>query len=932
MFRVSPNDIRRLQGAGGEPFTLFVDDLIRAEAAGGGVPDTEIRTNLKTTAPDGGVDTQVRVAIPGDPTGRLRRPTIWQYKASSGEGVDARHEIADAKYAASLIGQGYAYRLCICDELPPERSEALKHSFVDRIRAINPDAPEPEIVTASDLAAWAARFPTVVLRHFGSYMRGQFLTLHAWRGSITAVTSEYVRVAEWESVASRIRDQVDFRRQVPQATLALRGEAGVGKTRLVYEVLAAVDGVAQLLVYTNDEDTVLELAHSLARDQASYAILVADECSLDTRARLDNVLQGARNRVRVIAIDSSSERPPALQRENQLEKLTDEIVNQILERNFPEVPAERRRGYAILSRGYVRFAAELCRSDTRIAQDGYLGPVLPDIEAYLRRQMPDEHLRVLEAASLLTKVGARGDVEHELGSLCQIIGMEPRAFTEIADRVHDSPGFMGRGGRYHYVTPEIVARAAFGMAWQRWAAADPKAFLGKVPGGILQQFLQRIARSAPDDVRELVSRFFVDWAGTVQPGQLAALSVADRLVALVEAGPALYLPMLRGLIERSTQDELLGVTGDSQNGRWGPRRHFVWLAERLAAFPEHFASAEEILLRLALAESEPRIGNNATAIWGQLFRIALSGTAVPFEDRLQRLGECVFSSDSRISMLALGALDGVIESRAMRMSGPFVVAGRVRPQEWLPQTNRQYAECSGAAVGLLQRAAESGSADISQRARAVAIGKLWQLLGSGHLSALRSILPLPSLDDATRAKLVSGVADYVRLHREPAQEGRLPESYLQEIESWLASLKPSDFHGRLVTAVGAEPWHHLRPEDEGQWKRELRSLASECVRAPGLLDEELGWICSAEAKGAAYFGDELAQVDEDAALLEEVFGSVLQHQSALFARGYVLGCLRSRRDRIPSINEWIERIERESPQLAYDLFIVGLGDTHALER
>ena len=83
MFRVSPNDIRRLQGAGGEPFTLFVDDLIRAQAAAGGIPDREIRTTLKTTEPDGGVDTQVRGPVPSDPTGRLRHhPTIWQYKTS----------------------------------------------------------------------------------------------------------------------------------------------------------------------------------------------------------------------------------------------------------------------------------------------------------------------------------------------------------------------------------------------------------------------------------------------------------------------------------------------------------------------------------------------------------------------------------------------------------------------------------------------------------------------------------------------------------------------------------------------------------------------------------------------------------------------------------------------------------------------------------
>lgn len=108
MFRVSPHDIERLQGAGGELFTEFVDDLIHAQAAASSVPDREIRTTLKTTERDGGVDTQVRVPVPNDPTGRLRdHPTIWQYKTSA-KALTPSREIKAGKYAAGLIREGYA--------------------------------------------------------------------------------------------------------------------------------------------------------------------------------------------------------------------------------------------------------------------------------------------------------------------------------------------------------------------------------------------------------------------------------------------------------------------------------------------------------------------------------------------------------------------------------------------------------------------------------------------------------------------------------------------------------------------------------------------------------------------------------------------------------------------------------------------------------
>jgi hypothetical protein len=412
MFRVTANEIRRLQGSGGVPFTLFVDDLIRATAAAEGVPDAEIRTNLKTTTPDGGVDTEVRVRLPHDPTGRFRHPTLWQYKASGGKGVSAAREIGGGKYAADLIRRGYAYRLCICDDLAPRRSDTLRRLFADRIGSVNPDAPDPEIVTASDLAVWANRFPGVVIRHLRPGMPGRWMSLDAWGRSVTAVTPQYVSVPEWGNVASRIREHADLGREAPEAVLSLRGEAGVGKTRLVYETLAAAQGAAPLVIYMDDGDAAIDLAYWAAKQPDVGVVLIVDECGLPERLRLAELLRGVECRVRLVAITNSDEMPPALQSDSQLASLGAEVVQQILERNFPGVPADRRRGYAELSGGYVRFAAELCRSNATIELNGYVGPVLQRIEEYLCRRIPGDELRVLESVSLLTKVGARGDVAH----------------------------------------------------------------------------------------------------------------------------------------------------------------------------------------------------------------------------------------------------------------------------------------------------------------------------------------------------------------------------------------------------------------------------------------------------------------------------------------------------------------------------------------
>src|SRR5260370_35111212 len=75
------------------------------------------------------------------------------------------------------------------------------------------------------------------------------------------------------------------------------------------------------------------------------------------------------------------------------------------------------------------------------------------------------------------------------------------------------------------------------------------------------------------------------------------------------------------------------ILGYAYGAQWGPRRTLVWLFERLVSFPQYFDDCEASLFRLALEESEPQIGNNATAIWANLFSIYLSGTPTPFRKR-----------------------------------------------------------------------------------------------------------------------------------------------------------------------------------------------------------------------------------------------------------------------------------------------------------
>jgi hypothetical protein len=161
MWNLDQTDFALIRGGGGEPFTHFVDALIRAHGFVHGVGEAEILTSLRANVADGGVDTQVRRAMGNDSTEFLRIPTCWQYKAMSHSDVSEDDLIRETQkhYAAKLIAQGYGYRLAICDSMVASKQTDWEEILTRAAREINPQAPEARVVTASQLASWANQYP-----------------------------------------------------------------------------------------------------------------------------------------------------------------------------------------------------------------------------------------------------------------------------------------------------------------------------------------------------------------------------------------------------------------------------------------------------------------------------------------------------------------------------------------------------------------------------------------------------------------------------------------------------------------------------------------------------------------------------------------------------------------------------------------------------
>jgi hypothetical protein len=930
MWQVDLNQLSVLRGGGGEPFLRFVTSLVRAEAALAGLPPSEIDSTQRANLPDGGVDLVVRARVPADRSGWLGEPTCWQVKAQSAAEIsdaDLRREVHKT-HTRELIRQGHAYRFCLIGDVTPARKDAWESLLLTEARGIAPDTRVPRVVDGEALCAWAGRFPGVQLAHLGD-RGGPAFDLDTWRRQITSLTARYVEVESWQPVADEVRRHVDFSTRPMEPCLPVRGVSGVGKTRLVFETLAAAN-VADLVVYTSDEQIAKDLAYRIARQRIA-AVLVADECSARARLEINNTLSGETGHVRVICIDNAAERLRSVASESWLETMPEESAAAVLAANFPAVPPERRRLYVRLTRGFIRFAADMCARDP----EGFsvaLPPALASVEEYVRRRLPEPHLRVLEAVALLPRVGCWGDVAGELDVLCGAVGLRPDEVRETGERIRGAPGFVARAGRYLYVTPHIVTQVVFRSAWRRWVAPDPVRFLGLLDGETLARLLEQVAVHGDEEIRRESAGFFRRFLDDIGVEDLAAPAPLGVVESLVEARPSDHLPWLRRLLESASPAAIAALGGNEPGASTSPaRRRLVWLAERLLSFPEWFRDAEAILWALASQETET-YGNNASAIWKQAFRIVLSGTSVPFDERLPLLEARAREADAAQEQLVTGAFEGIFGLRPLRAVSFSLVAGRVPPRDWAPESRDAEERCHMAALDGLQRLLDGARPEFRERLRGMLVERLGEFVGRGLVERLRPLLPTEELSPDLRLTLIRGLEDMVEgTSIQGPRVERWNAAMRPAIEHWLDEVRPRDLHSTLVATISRSPWDLALHTSEGEWHPKLRALAEELLD-PSRLQPELPFLVSPQATSAVGLGDVLGALDEGARLLALIADASGEGSSLGLLRGYLYSLLRRHPRHTSAVAAVLDALTAQRPREAFEL-LPYLGErVGALER
>jgi hypothetical protein len=951
IWKISVEDVERLKGFDRE-FAELMNDLLYQEARGGGLSDTDLRLNMNVLAPDGGVDAAVDKAIPGPggASGYFGVPTCWQYKATStgnikppkgetgGQPAGIAHEMNKPE-VRNLISRGYGYRFCITDELTPPRIAEWEGWMDDEAKKIKSDAAPSRVLTASRLKDWINRYAGLI-RSIRTDL-GPFRDFKTWGHEIQHLTNHYHPVPAWADKLQTIREFADFSRQPSRAVLPIRGEAGVGKTRCVYEALLLNQGIKSVVVYTTNESDAEDLANQLTANPELTALIVADECSQLTAVKLDRNLRAHSKRLRVISIDNQQQSEQTSLGELRLDRLTRDDVEKILAINYQGLPPDRLRAFANLSEGFVRLAVDLCDNDHLIPPDGSIGISLTEFfrRTYLAARLEDEELNAVLIVSLVTRVGFTGDVSSQLEDLCKMfpdVGLSAARVIHIARKLKQSPGFIAIGERYLYVTPRLIAQAAFRAAWDRWARHAPNDLFVHLTRDLTDQFMRQLRDAGTDEMRRASSDFFMTWTSNFSEEDLADESKVLLLVRLADVEPNTLLPQIRRLIQSVSITNLRSLHASAgldvqdygliQRGHKSQeaRRQLVWFAERFLMLPEHFADAEQILYRLALAETES-YGNNAAGVWRQIFQFLLSGTPMPFRERLDILEARFEAANDESIKLLVGGLDSAITGfahGASRVLGPSMVAGRIPPPDWRPASDEEFEACWTAAVSLLQRLARHTQPLIRERALKLTVDRFSTLVLLGSLNLVQDIFDDSSrLTDTLLAKLLHEIDQFLEVFCK-GDSRRVPESTESRVRLWRGQLVPSSLHGKIVASVGQEAWWQFRT---GQTDIDpvTEDLSRTLLEDSAAFDRELPWLLSGEANSAFQFGVTLGELDEAGSLLEQILDAAVGRSHLGFARGYVKALAERHPLQIDRINLLLDRYEQEYSKSIFDIISTG---------
>ena len=927
-FTVTGEDVMRLREW---EIPDFLRSLLHAEAEANGLPLDDIHVAEDYFVPDGGEDAHMQWEGGPDRTAYVpARYTQFQVKTGNVTSARAAKEVltkkGDIKKMVRTALEADAHYVLLCTKsLTAKQAQDIRDGIRKSVRQAGlPVANERiHIRDADQLAKWTNSYPAIVARlkeRTRSNATGPFRSWIRWADRSEHLLSPFVDDERLPEVRSRILSKIGE----PGTAIRVVGAAGVGKSRLVLESLCPSDDqdredqgvpIHELVLYADQsevDETSICGAIDVLVNTGARAIAVVDGCPQDTHQRLAAMITEPRSRLSLVTIDtdeaySASAHDPSTVLVDLAPK---SVTESIIDRELPGLPSEDRRRLLLFSRGFPMIAARVANAWGQHKPVPYSTDMC-FVETFVAGRSDPDPDNAMRTAML---IAAFGKILHttnrsQATELAGWGGISAPDMHGAIERLLDR-GVIQRRGREVVLQPRPVAMRLTERQWREWT---PEQRL-EVLAGDVEPYLRTHA------ARQLEWLNDTDIAKEVAAVALRTNGPFDGYERLCRPGNASVLHRFAAIdaelavdcIRRALDDvtDLRAVEGQI-------RRDLVETIERIAFPAGTFDEAASLMLRLAVAETEHGISNNATGQFAALFPRLGGATEADGPTRIAFLRGVANTNDSRQRSIVVDALLAGVEMSNLRWVGAETHGSRPALESWVPATRKEAADYVTECVDLLTDYAIADD-EVGREARTGLGLALRSLVSFGLIDIVERVVEKVRSATGGWSEAIMSLGHFIRF-----DAASVASDVPNRVRAMIELLQPAALSERIRDLVSNMSWDYPNGEDldydeqAGRQIETVHAIAAEALGQTSVLATQLPHLSRGSQRWAGEFGKFIgARIESPEEWLQRIATAIREMPNEDQNFDLLAGFLEGLSERDSKAVDAFKRYVAQSPDLA----------------
>lgn len=659
--------------------------------------------------------------------------------------------------------------------------------------------------------------------------------------------------------------------ETTKSTLRVKGLSGLGKSRLVFEVIKAADtSIQEKVAYLKASTQSINLPSALkdAIKQDYEGILIVDNCKPDLHAELAREVMKDSSRVLLISLDYSLDNLSSTHgKEWVIGRMEDRKIKAMLEPEFGDKIPDLER-IAKFAQGFPKMAFLI--SQARLANETDLGKLNDDdLANKLLGPISIEQENILRACSLFDLFGSEAELANDYKYIADNIAKVKHESFYACLKQFQEKGLIDKSGRYSQLVPKPLAVRLASKWWTQTSPESQQAVIDSIPQALIEQFCKQVTMLGfLPEVKGLTTKL----CGVSGPFGQAEVILSERgsllFRSFVEVNPESTAKAIHTVLNNLPLNELNSISGDV-------RRNLVWALEKLAFHSEVFHESAWCLALLATAENETW-SNNATGMFSQLFDVHVSGTEANYPARITLINDVLALDSTEADAIVIEAMKQAISIYSGgRTVGAEYQANQPPLVEYRPRIWQEIFDYWQASINILLGLVEKRNVNSGDAANVIGYS-IRSLLGSGRVELLdKAIKKVVEIRGPYWPSALENLKSALEF-----DASSLPAEANEALSKWLVMLNPpsATIEDKLRIIVVNPPWEH-RKNGEGHYidvaAENAKTLAKELSSVINLNDEQIEILFEGDFGQAFSFGKAwIESIEDGTELIDRVIEKV----------------------------------------------------------